>query len=737
MVPLLVLLVGAIATLLTAAQLLDATTARDAARLHAEADQAVSALKQRMEGHSALLRGTAGLFAGSDDVNAEEFAAYVGELGLGSRYPGVLGIGYTAQIVGEGARDALVSRMRRAGDPGFRVWPPGRRPLYSSIVYLSPLTGVNAQAIGYDMFSEPIRREAMRRAAATGDLAMSGPVTLVQEATGRPQPGVLMFLPVAAADGRGGRVQGFVYSPLRAGDLLRPVFPTQAQRLVDIGVYDGAPRPDSLLFQTAPPDAHPARFTAARVVHVAGRPWTVVVRTRPAFEAGSNRALVYWTAGLGAAITLALTFAVLMQARAALFAEASRGELRAANAGLEDRVETRTAELRGEMVRREAAESQVRQMQKMEAIGQLTGGIAHDFNNMLAIVVGSLDMARRRMSDGHDPRIARYIDNAAEGAQRAAALTARLLAFSRRQRLNPEPIDVNLLVSGMTQLLGRSLGERIEIRTTLADNLWPAHADAAELENALLNLAVNARDAMPGGGRLTLESSNVTAPLAEDPGGPASGDYVAIRIHDTGVGMPPEVIERAFEPFFTTKEVGKGTGLGLSQVYGFVSQSGGQVTIRSEPGAGSAVMIYLPRWIGPVGAAAASGARGPLPRALRGESVLVVEDEPDVRRLSVETLRELGYVVVEASDAAEALQHLAERPIDLLFTDIVMPGMNGLELAEQAQIGRPSLKILYTTGYARDARATEPIRAALLSKPFTIEQLARRVRHALDDARVS
>jgi len=733
------MLVGAAATVLTAVQLLDANDARDASRLRAEANQAVSALKQRMAGHSALLRGAAGLFAASEDVSTREFSTYVGRLGLGSRYPGVLGIGYTARVEGEPARQALEARMKREGVADFRVWPAGPRPVYTSIVYLSPPTGGNASAIGYDMSTEAIRREAMTRAAATGDLAMSGAVTLVQESGLFPQRGLLMFLPVTHPDGRGGaRLQGFAYSPLRAGDLLQPVFPANPERLVDVAVYDGAPRAQNLLFGTEGAAA-PARLTAVRVVEVAGRPWTLVVRTRPAFEAGSNRSLAYWTGVLGAAMTLALTFAVLMQARAALLAEQARAELREANAGLEDRVEARTSELRGEMARREAAEGQMRQMQKMEAIGQLTGGIAHDFNNMLAIVVGSLDMAKRRMIGNEDPRIGRYIDNAAEGARRAAVLTGRLLAFARRQRLDPEPLDVNELMGGVTELLGRSLGEQVEVEAVLAKDLWPVHADAAELENALLNLAVNARDAMPEGGRLTLETANVTGAVPDDPDGPAAGEHVVIRIRDTGVGMTPAVIERAFEPFFTTKEVGRGTGLGLSQVYGFVSQSGGQVTIRSNVGRGSTVAIYLPRWTGAVAEARGPPpATGPLPRARDGEAVLVVEDEPDVRRLSVETLRDLGYAVAEASDGDEALRWLSARPAaDLLFTDIVMPGMNGLQLAEQARAAMPTLKVLYTTGYARDASGAESVRSALLPKPFTIEQLARRVREALDEERAA
>jgi len=740
-VPALVLLVGAVATLLTAIQLRDANHARDASRLRLEANQAVAALEERLGGHTALLRGAAGLFAASDDVTATEFSAYVERLGLDTRYPGVLGIGYSAWLPDAAARDALVADMRRAGRPDFRVWPAGDRAAYTSILYLTPEPR-NAPAIGYDMYSEPTRREAMQRAAATGDLAMSGPVTLVQEPGRNRQPGVLMFLPVTRSDARGPRLRGFVYSPLRSGDLLRTVFPVRPDRLVDVAVYDGPARPENLLFETAEPAARPQ---VLRAVPVAGRTWTLAIRTRPAFDAGSNGSLVYWTAGLGAAITLALTFAVLMQARAALLAERARVELREVNAGLEDRVARRTgelanavAELRDEMARREAAEGQVRQMQKMEAIGQLTGGIAHDFNNMLAIVIGSLDMARRRLTGSEDPRVARYLDNAAEGASRAATLTGRLLAFARRQRLNPEPLDVNDLVGGMTELLRRSLGERVEIETTLSDDLWPVRADAAELENALLNLAVNARDAMPDGGRLTVSTANVHDPVADDPAAPLPGEFVAIRIADTGAGMAPEVIERAFEPFFTTKEVGKGSGLGLSQVYGFVNQSGGAVTIHSAEGAGATVTIYLPRWAGELAPKAAAPADSPLPRARRGEAVLVVEDEPEVRRLSVESLRDLGYDVTEASDADQALQRLAEAPAaDLLFTDIVMPGMNGVQLAERARAAKPALKVLYTTGYARDVSGADAVQTALLPKPFTIAQLAHRVRQALDEGRAA
>ncbi len=736
-VPGLVLLVGVCATLLISFLFLRSAETRDHERLRAEADLAVSALQERMEAHSALLRGTAGLFAGSDTVDAKEFDAYVARLGLGTRYPGVLGIGFAANAVGERARADVEADMRRQGFTDFHVWPEGPRPLYTSIVYLSPMNARNAAAIGYDMFTEPHRREAMARAAATGQLAASAKVELVQEIDAAKQPGFLMYLAVRGGHEGGGPLTGFVYSPLRTGDLLETVFPRRPGRMMDVAIYDGPARAENLLYGNADPGSRPARLTTTRQVEIGGRPWTLAFAARPAFEAASTRSLAWWSAGAGAIVTVALTLAVLAQATAAVHAERARAELRDVNASLEDRVEARTRELRDEMGRREAAEDQIRQMQKMEAIGQLSGGIAHDFNNMLAIVIGSLDMARRRLVGGEDPRVVRYLDNAAEGARRAAVLTGRLLAFARRQQLSPEPLDPNRLVQGMTELLRRALGEQVEIRTELAEGLWPVHADAAELENALLNLAVNARDAMPEGGQLTIETSNLPA---GDPAAPASlpaGDYVAIRVGDSGVGMSPEVMARAFEPFFTTKEVGKGTGLGLSQVYGFVRQSGGEVAFASAPGEGTEVTILLPRWTGAVVAreARATPEDAPL-RALLGETVLVVEDEADVRRLSVETLRELGYVVFEAADAGQALERLAgtER-VDLMFTDIVMPGLNGFQLAHRARALRPGLRVLFTTGYAHGAAADIEAAASsslTLAKPFTLDQLARKVREALD-----
>ncbi|MGE0180251.1 MAG: CHASE3 domain-containing protein [Sphingomonas sp.] len=390
---------------------------------------------------------------------------------------------------------------------------------------------------------------------------------------------------------------------------------------------------------------------------------------------------------------------------------------------------------------REAAEATLRQMQKVEAIGQLTGGIAHDFNNMLAVVIGSLDLAKQRLDKGEGARAGRLIGNAMEGAQRAARLTSRLLAFSRQQPLDPQPVDCNQLVGGMSEILRRTIGDDVRVETALAGGLWPILVDPGQLENAILNLCINGRDAMPEGGRLVVETANRR--LGEDDVAAqpecAVGDYVMIAVSDNGVGMSPEVMGRAIDPFFTTKGAGKGTGLGLSQVHGFIRQSGGHLQIESEPGRGTCIRLFLPRHDGPLGADAAATDRNEdeLPRA-EGEVVLVVEDDDRVRHVSTDALRDLGYTVMQAPDAHHALAMLATpSPIDLLFTDVVMPDVNGRELADRARATRPELKVLYTTGYTKDAivhdgRLEEGV--DLLPKPFTVDQLARKVRQVLDRA---
>ncbi len=444
------------------------------------------------------------------------------------------------------------------------------------------------------------------------------------------------------------------------------------------------------------------------------------------------------------AVSLAvIAAAVVLLIAAFLVLRKLNGQLRA-TARARDELSALNRQLLAEAARREIAETQARQLQKMEAVGQLTGGIAHDFNNMLAIVIGSLDLGKRRLAKGDRDKTIDCIDNALEGATRASQLTARLMAFSRQQPLEPQVTDANKLVSGMSELLRRTIGEAVVVETVLAGGLWPTMIDASQLENALVNLCVNGRDAMPDGGKLTIETSNADLDdrYAGENDEVTAGQYVLISVTDTGTGMPPEIIERVFEPFYTTKGVGRGTGLGLSQVFGFIKQSNGHVKIYSEIGQGTTVKLYLPRAArDAVVASNGSGAAtivDMLPHAQGEEIILVVEDDERVRHTSVDALRELGYTVVQASDAKQALAVIEVQPkIDLVFTDVVMPDMNGRQLVEEIGKRWPGLRILYTTGYTRNAIVHNGMLDAgvsLLPKPFTIEQLALKVRQVMDRA---
>jgi PAS domain S-box-containing protein len=376
--------------------------------------------------------------------------------------------------------------------------------------------------------------------------------------------------------------------------------------------------------------------------------------------------------------------------------------------------------------------------QKMEAVGQLSGGIAHDFNNLLMIVLGNLETAQRHAKSEANPNLMRSIASAMRGAQRASALTSRLLAFSRRQPLDPKPLDVNKFLSGAADFLQRSLGETIDVQAVGAAGIWQIEADPNQLEAALVNLTINARDAMPGGGKVTIEATNTYADEEYCRVNPelSPGQYVLICVSDTGSGMPPDVLSHAFEPFFTTKEIGHGTGLGLSQVYGFVKQSGGHIKIYSEVGQGTTVKIYLPRYTSRVEEEEEPQAEV-LGRGEKGEVILIVEDDRDLRSYMAEVLRGLGYSVLIAPHANAALPILQQSSthIDLLLTDVVMPGMNGRELGRLAQELRPNLRVLYMTGYSRNAvvhhgRLDEGVE--LLQKPITQTHLATRVRDILD-----
>ena len=401
-----------------------------------------------------------------------------------------------------------------------------------------------------------------------------------------------------------------------------------------------------------------------------------------------------------------------------------------ANEGLERRVAERTAELT------EAHEA-LRQAQKMEAVGQLTGGIAHDFNNLLAGISGSLEIIERRLAQGRTDGIDRFLQGAQTSAQRAAALTQRLLAFSRRQTLDPKPTDVNRLVFGMEDLIARTVGPGITVEVVGAAGLWPALVDAAQLESALLNLAINARDAMPEGGRLTIETANKwlddRSARERDL---APGQYLSICVTDTGTGIAPDIADRIFDPFFTTKPIGQGTGLGLSMIHGFVRQSGGQVRVYSEAGQGTTMCLYLPRHFGEL-----AGEGEPTDQreaeAGAGERVLVIDDEATVRMLIVEVLREGGYRTMEAEDGAAGLRILgSDTGIDLLITDVGLPGgMNGRQVADAARRLRPGLKVLFVTGYAENAAVgnghLEP-GMAVITKPFAMTDLAHKITDMLE-----
>jgi PAS domain S-box-containing protein len=436
----------------------------------------------------------------------------------------------------------------------------------------------------------------------------------------------------------------------------------------------------------------------------------------------------------GEAIRLAgVAIDVTERRHAEMRLQKSEDELRAANDMLEQRITAALAE-------RAKIEEALRQAQKMEAVGQLTGGIAHDFNNLLAGIMGSLEFLQKRLEAGRTDGLSRYTAAAMTSAQRATALTQRLLAFARRQPLDPKRVDVNRLVAAMEDLLRRTLGPAINLEMVLAGGLWPTLSDPNQLDSAILNLAINARDAMPHGGRLTIETANtylddayVRAQGAEL----RAGQYVTVAVTDSGTGMTPDIIAKAFDPFFTTKPTGQGTGLGLSMVYGFVRQSEGHVTIYSEPGQGTTFRLYLPRYRGDLAETVEATFDSDGLQADPGETVLVVDDEATVRMLVTETLDELGYAALEAMDGQAGLTILQSNArVDLLVTDVGLPGLNGRQLADAARVVRPHLKILFMTGYAHNAAVGNGAKLELgmeiITKPFALDALAKKIREMIE-----
>lgn len=461
-----------------------------------------------------------------------------------------------------------------------------------------------------------------------------------------------------------------------------------------------------------------------------------------------NRAdeLVEWLGWLALLMGLGAVALAMMAYRALKEGEEARGEadLEAWRASaLEQAVAARTQELskayeqlKSEAAERAAAEAQLRQIQKMEAVGQLTGGIAHDFNNMLAVVVGGLDLAKRKLA-GHGGEAEQHIDNAMEGATRAAALTRRLLAFARAEPLLPEAVTPGRLVGGMLELIDRSIGERIVIRTSTDPQNWHVWADPTQLENAILNLCVNARDAMDGTGEIVIGVNNVQLKARTGELGP--GEYVRISVADTGAGIPPEHLERVFEPFFTTKPVGKGTGLGLSQIFGFAKQSGGDVTVDSEVGVGTTVAMWLPRATELAAEPGLSGRSDKLEIVAAaqpsGARILVVEDDPRVSRATMAALRELGHEPTASASGKEALEILGREDFALVVTDVMMPEMTGPELAREVAARHPDVRLLFVTGFVGEAGEAEDLSGyELLRKPFTVNGLANAVAHVLGGA---
>ncbi len=398
-----------------------------------------------------------------------------------------------------------------------------------------------------------------------------------------------------------------------------------------------------------------------------------------------------------------------------------------------------TAQRAADMALKEA-ESRLRQSQKMEALGQLTGGIAHDFNNLLQGITGSLETVRRRLADGRTNDVERFMTSATNSSTRAAALIHRLLAFARRQSLDSKAVDINQLVESMEELLRRTLGEQLGLHVVTGKDVWPARSDENQLESAILNLAINARDAMPEGGTLTIETGNEVLDEAYTSRheGLNPGDYAVVSVTDTGMGMPADVLAKAFDPFFTTKPIGQGTGLGLSMIYGFTKQSGGHVRIDSEPGRGTTVKLYFPRDDDAGEAASPVAIPSAVPQGA-GEVVLVVEDEPAVRMLVVEELHELGYATIEAATGLAAIPILeSTQKIDLLVSDVGLPGMNGRQVAEIGRQHRPELPVLFMTGYAENAAVRSEFLAAgmeMIAKPFALDELATRIRAILHPGR--
>ena len=741
--PLLILIAGLIATTGSTFVLWKSADTRNRLIFLHATDIRLRTIKDQFSAYTVLLRGAAGLFAAKKDhVSLSDFRAYVERSNIKRLTPGILGIGFTRTLPAV-EKGHLVAEVQALGVSEFRVHPSTDNPTISPVIFAEPLNPRNQAAIGYDVMSDPVRREMVERARDTGRSSTSARIQLVQEIDGNKQAGFLIATPVyadgaipAALDERQRLFRGFIFGAFRADDLFRAIVAVDTEDDTDFAVYDGAPTATTLMHRSASPtDAMTViPYTREAAVEVGGRTWTVVFTSRAAFGRILASSEAWSMAGGGLIATVLLSLATLRQIR-------TQEQVHGLNASLEARVDERTRdlqrineELRRADEERARVEEQFRQSQKMEAVGQLTGGLAHDFNNLLAGISGSLELMQTRMSQGRIGDLDRYMAVAQGAAKRAAALTHRLLAFSRRQTLDPKPTNVNRLIMGMEELVRRTVGPAMHLEVVGLAGVWPALIDPGQLENALLNLCINARDAMPDGGRITIETANkwMDEAGARQHDMPP-GQYLSVCVTDTGTGMSADLMTKVFEPFFTTKPLGEGTGLGLSMVYGFARQSGGQVRLYSEVGQGTTVCLYLPRHYGEADEDEGMHKLSEAERAGQGETVLIVDDEPSVRMLVTEVLEDLGYTAIEAADSIAGLKVLQSNVrIDLLVTDVGLPGgMNGRQMVDAIREGRPNLKVLFITGYAENTvLGNGYLRPGMqvLTKPFVLETLASRIK---------
>ncbi len=738
-----------------------AEQARTRAEFERHTQKAALAVQSKLDNAVHQVQSLADFYTAVPDVDRATFTTFA--LRILELNPGLQALSWNPRV-SAADRNSFERAARSAGYGGFRIVdklaggemaPAAPREEHVVVLHIEPRQA-NAAAAGYDVASESVRRDALRRARDTGGASATGLLQLVQEKAGKRS--LLIFVPVYSAgvvpgtlEERRARLRGFAIGVLRLDRVLGAALEHHADPNVRMAVRDDyATGPDRLLWSDAPGAYQPAAqlsespverdgaelFRTGRV-EFGGRTWSILCRAMPGYTISSQTWRPWITLAGGMLFMGVLAAFLLMVTGKAVLIERigidRTAELYAANAILQREIEDRM-KAQEELERKE---SELRQAQKMEAIGRLAGGIAHDFNNLLTAILGYGNLLELKLAPGDPSRS--DVEEILSAGKRATELTRQLLAFSRRQVLVPKILNLNAVVDEVVKFLKRLIGEHIELVLRIQPDLGRVRADPSQVEQVIMNLAINARDAMPEGGKLTIETCDVKLDESYSRSHPEvqPGPYVMLAVSDTGAGMDPETQSRIFEPFFTTKERGKGTGLGLSTVYGIIRQSGGHIWVYSEPGRGSTFKVYLPR-ADRKDETHKSAIITDIPKG-GSESILVVEDEAPVRKLLCNVLKARGYAVTEAANGTEALQSRRKSPdpIQLLITDLVMPGMGGRELAEQMTDAQPGLKVLYVSGYTEDTvvRKGELVEGtAFLSKPFTPDVLLRRVRELLDEA---